>query len=176
MVSLHISAQTSIPVSYYNAGDVQAILSQPGCTGIRVYPVYDEVTKSNSTMIIGIDEYGQELNSDTSAVTKYRMYSGVNENRPMSKTLNRYEAQLVCSAFNSKNSAFITDLSAEALGSHLGGDSQGLSLSYLSNKGNNFEASGYQEESGIHSFGVPSPGDPCPSSCGSRSQYLCPPN
>ena len=170
-------AQVNIPASFYPAGEIQAILAQPGCTGIRVYPVIDDQREAAvSTMLIGIDETGREIYNDTLATGRYRLFSGVNEGAPASRTLSRSEAQAACSAFNAGNSAFVSDLNAGLLAGCLAEGSEGLMLSHSSAGGNNFQANGFQSENGLQGFGRTSPGDPCPTNCGARDQYLCSPN
>jgi len=176
LATLDVFAQTSVPSSYYPAGDIQAILDQPGCRGIRVYPVYDESRETNATMLIGIDGNGNEIQSDTSSASRYRLYTGSSEDVPSSRTLSRGEAQSACSAFNAGNSAFVSDINAGILAGCLGEGSEGLMLVYSSANGNNFLASAFRAENGLQGFGAQSPGDPCPTNCGSRSQYLCSPN
>jgi hypothetical protein len=176
IASRDAAAQNAIPESFYPAGEIQAILSQPGCRGIRVYPVFDAQRETNSTMLIGIDADGKEIQSDTSATARYRLYTGVAEDMPTSRTLSRDEARAACSAFSSGNAPFVADLNAGALAGFLGEESLGVMLSHSSANGHNFQARGFRRENGLQGFGVANPGDPCPTNCGSRDQYLCSPN
>src|SRR5690606_22756879 len=105
-----------------------------------------------------------------------RLYSGVNGDLPRSRTLSRSEAQAACSAFNAGNGAFVSELTADILAGCLAEGSEGLMLTYSSSNGNNFQASGFRNDNGLQGFGAASPGDPCPTNCGARDQYLCSPN
>jgi hypothetical protein len=170
------AAQTAIPASFYPAGEIRAILAQPGCRGIRVYPVFDAERETNSTMLIGIDADGREIQNDTAAASRYMLFTGVNEDMPTNRTLSRDDARTACSAFNAGNAPFVADLNAGLLAACLGEESLGVVLSHSSSNGQNFQARGFRRENGLQGFGAANPGDPCPTNCGSRDQYLCSPN
>ena len=130
IASLDTTAQAVIPESFFPAAEIQAILAQPGCRGLRVYPVFDEERKTNTTMLIGIDADGKEIQNDTATASRYTQYTGINEDVPTSRTLSRNEARAACSAFNAGNAPFVADLSAGVLAGCLGEESLGRAVKY----------------------------------------------
>ncbi len=173
-LSFCVIAQGQPQNSYFTKGLVSSILSQRNCAGLRLYPATD-ANNNSVVMIIGIDANGNELYNEASSNYQYQMFSRVSGSTVTDVALNRQQAQTACSVYTSKNSSFVSDISAASVQSLLEGESAGISVVYSSSQTANFVVSAYKNERGVKAYGKTIPGEPCPSACGEPRQYLCSP-
>ncbi len=172
LVSSGLFAQSAnIQASFFSKEVVSSILSQEGCTGLRMYPVI--ASSGTVVMIIGINASGDEIYKGSSYVGKYYVFSGIINGNVNDVALTKEQAQAFCSAYSSKNSGFVSDFTSGSINSLLGGESAGISIKFSTSQTNNFLASAYKKENGAKTYGRSSPGEPCPSACGEPGQYLC---
>lgn len=173
VVSIAAFSQTPQP-SYFTKAVITAILNQPGCAGVRVYPVIDSTSRKNTTMVIGIDSKGKEMYNPSSQSTEYQMFVNAENNTVNDKALNKGEAQYACSNYTG-SSAFVSDFTKSVLMGFLGDNSSGIFMSYTSKGGSNFNVHSYTTDGGLRSFGKAAAGAPCPKTCGDDINYLCAP-
>ena len=174
VVSFAAFSQAPQP-SYFTKVVITAILNQPGCAGIRVYPVLDSTNRTNTTMVIGIDANGKEIYDSSSQSTEYQMFVSAENDAVVDLALNKSQAKYACGNYKA-TSAFVADFTKSIVNGFLGDNSSGLFVSYTSKGGNNFNVHSYTTEGGLRSFGKASAGAPCPKTCGDGIDYLCAPN
>ncbi len=163
----HASAQSSeFQTSFFSKGLVKTVLSEPGCTGLRMYPVMDENNNSTSVIIVAIDARGNELSS------KYQIFTGVKENQATYASISKPNAKSACEAYFSKNKQFVSQISKAVVEAIISGNSLGLAVQLDANQRGNFMVTGYVNTDGLTPTGNSKPGDPCPNACGEPRQYL----
>lgn len=173
VVSIAAFSQTPQP-SYFTKAIVSAILNQPNCVGIRIYPVVDSTNRTNTTMVIGIDANGKEIYDPSSQSTEYQMFVSAENDAVVDVALNKSQAKYACGNYTA-TTAFVSDFTKAVLNSFLGDNSSGIFVTYTSKDGNNFNLHSYTTEGGLRSFGKASAGAPCPKTCGDGIDYLCSP-
>lgn len=149
--------------SFFTRDLVSTILAQQGCSGIRMYPAISNNTQV--VIIIGIDGNGNEITS------KYQMFTGVRENSATYSSIGKSQAKQACDAYFSQNESFTSEIGKSELEAMLSGNSLGITIKPSGR--NNFMVDAYTQGSeGLVAMGSAKSGAPCPSACGSPSQYL----
>ncbi len=171
-----LNAQTTdIATSYFSKSVIKSILNQRGCAGIRMYPVVD-AKNVVTVMIIGIDDNGKEIYNSNSPSSYYQIFTEVVGEKVVNKALKKEEAKSGCSAYSTKNVAFVSDIDRKTIEKLFMRKSAGIVVQYVAVESGNFVVRAYEEDNGPKAFGESKPGDPCPSACGQSEMYLCPPN
>lgn len=155
-------------ISYFDAGLVQSILNQEGCSGIRIYPAIDPSNNMQVAMIVGIDKYGNEIYNSSG---KYHIYNGGND-RVSTKSIDKQSATSACSSYFSKYSFFVSDFSSSIVHASLANGSSGIAVQFWSGRSGNFAISSFSNNGQPKSTGEYKTGAPCPSACDDSSKYL----
>ena len=166
-----LSQSSGITTSFFNSNLVYSILNQPGCTGIRVYPAIDPYSNLAVAMIVGIDKSGNEMYNPNQSSSKYQIFNGASE-PVLSREIDKQNASSACNLYYSKYSSFVTDFDRSMVEECVGRGSGGLAVQYVSGRNGNFAISSFSNEGGAQPSGAYKAGNPCPSDCGSPSQYL----
>ncbi|MCU0350703.1 MAG: hypothetical protein MUF43_07735 [Flavobacterium sp.] len=64
ITSFAIKYKDEINSSFIGSENVQHILNQEGCVGLRIYNGYDEENKKMNLVLVGVDESGKEMLQD----------------------------------------------------------------------------------------------------------------
>jgi hypothetical protein len=167
-------AQSDIDTSYFPKETIISILKQNNCNGLRFYPAVNS-DGAVVTMLIGIDGEGNEIYSPRHNYSEYKLFSGIINNQVVLSSLPKEKATQACGAFTEKSAGFISDFSLEAVNKFLTAESAGVAMAFVSGENSNFSMQAYKENSDPAVYGSLALGDPCPSACGEKSQYLCQP-
>ncbi len=167
-------ADSFFPLTYFDKATVAQILKNDKCAGIRVYPVIDG-NGDISTMIIGIDASGGEMHQNVAHSGTYRMFSGVTGVKPSNVGLNKSQALIKCKNYTSARTGFVSDINRSLIEGLLAtAKAEGIMLTYVAQESGNFEAQAYKAMNGhLEGLGNGKPGLPCPTACGTSSNYLC---
>lgn len=167
IISSSSAQSVEFKTSFFSKDLIKTILSQRGCEGLRIYPVFDKNRNSNSVVIVAIDANGDELSS------KYQMFTGIKDNTPTYSSVGKSDAKSACEIYFSENKQFVSQIKKATAEAHLSGNSLGMAIQLDANQKGNFVVSGYENtREGLKSTGNAKPGDPCPSACGDPRQYL----
>ncbi|GEM_PF-4115314 len=176
-----VAQNTADERSYFTKDLLISILSQENCTGVRFYPIKDEVTKKNMVMLIGINDQGHELYDESSDISKYQVYRPQSKQNISAEHTKRDQAKTLVTNYFSSNSGFVSEFSKSELlkilaNSPLKKRRDGIMVERSSGS-DNFSVGGYKKQNSKDPVpvGDTTSGGPCPTDCDPADRYLISP-